>query len=153
MPLNWKYNISNFKRLGDIFPEDKFFLVFKKRYIQNIRKYYSVNSTRALHKRIYKDYLNIAIDYIKEGNLVILDYDKRIDMHVEYKEAKESPYDNAIDDLCAGSSVPYIMLNTGKASKVRKLYTVLPSKKVRKVLNDRMANEKRFTQLIGEYVL
>lgn len=148
--IKWKYSNKFWKYNTDIFNDKKDLLTYSKGYVNNYRKYYSISSKQQLYKKIYKDYLNIIMNKVSEGNIIVLT--KSINIYLKDKYAYESPYEDILDKLAAKNKLAYIYLNTGEMLVQNKDFMIIPSKTIKDKLLDLKKSGKNYTKLISNYI-
>ena len=148
----WFYTRKYWKRNTDIFPKGiKNFFIYKKGYSSNFRKYYGVNSKEALLRKIYKDYLNIAIDrVVSEGSAVVIG-EHGVTIGIKTKPYNKSPYNDVYEEITADGVMPYIYLNTGELIKENRTFTITPNKKRKYKLFRFIGSGSKFTKLKKGY--
>lgn len=149
--MNWVYTRKYWKRNTDIFTnETKDLLVYKEGYSKNIRENYSVNSKAALMRRIYKDYLNLALEKVVGGDVVVIG-EKGVTLNIQLKKFRDNPYKGIYQTLNADGFMPNIYLNTGELIINNREFLVVPNKKKRKDLLDLIGSGENFTKLKNGY--
>lgn len=149
--MNWVYSRKYWKRNTDIFSKDtKDYLEYKDGYDKNFRKYYQSNSKEALMRKIYKDYLNIILDKVIDGDVVVIS-DKNVTVGMKTKKYKTSPYIDVYEELNADGQIPYIFLNTGDMIKDNRDFLIIPNKKRRDIMIKFIAKGGKFTKLLTKY--
>lgn len=147
--MDWFYSTRYWKHSTDIFKNSKDFLEYKEGYRKNYRMYYGVSSKEALFRRIYKDYLNMAIKGVTDGDIVSLN--KGVTLFLREKFLVDSPYTDIHEKLATEDMMPYIYMNTGEMSKINREFMIIPSKEYRKKLKGFKVRGKTFTKLFGKY--
>jgi len=149
--MDWIYTRKYWKRNTDIFTnETKDLLEYREGYSKNIRDNYSVNSKAALMRKIYKDYLNLALDEVVKGNVVVVGQ-KGVTLNIKVKKFRENPYEDIYKTLNSKGFIPSIYLNTGEFITVNKEFLVIPNKERRASLLELIGSGSNFTKLRKGY--
>ncbi len=149
--MAWFYSTKYWKHNTDIFPDNikRKFLEFREGFSGSIRKYYPVSRKAILYRRIYKDFINLAIEKVAEGNLVSLNHG--ITLYLKDKSVPVIAFDDEIDNITSDGTMPYIFMNTGEIIKSNQDYMIIPSKNVRFKLKKFKASGKKATKLLSKY--
>lgn len=149
--MGWFYSTKYWKYSSVIFPDKskRKFLEFKEGYNANFREYYNISRKAILYRRVMKDFLNLALDKVSEGNIVALD--NGVTLYLKNKRVPTMPYKDFIDILAANDELPYIYMNTGEMIKKNDDFLVIPSKSIKKKLLDFNISGAKYTKLIDKY--
>ncbi len=147
--MGWFYSAKYWKHATDIFKNSKDFLKYKTGYKKNYRLYYGVSSKEALYRKIYKDYMNIVIREVLEGNIVSLN--NGVTFLLKEKKIYDIPYDTFNERLISEDKIPYIYMNTGEMVSKNKDFLVIPPKDIREELKMFKIVGKKYTKLFGKY--
>ena len=147
--MNWKYSSRYWKYATDIFVKGQDFLRYRSGYTPNFRLYYSFSKKELLHRRIFRDYINMILEEVSDGNVVVLN--KGVNFYLKEKDVYINPYDDIYERLTANGKMLYIYLNTGEYIKDNKLFLVIPSKKIRSKLLKLKGSGKAYTQVVKDY--
>jgi len=132
-----KLYLPKYKYLNDFAPI-RYYLKMRKRF-ENIsfKRFYTARNKHELQNRIFRDFMEMAVDEVLKGNLVYLTSKKKASIYLSEKTGRDINR-TVLQEMLLGDNMPYITLDTGKHRKDNKRYIIFIDK-------------KRFSELEKEY--